>query len=96
MGLSRASEPPTTRSRVEPVPEPQKPSNGAPGAPEADLVVELQKAKRKPGRPKGSTKWPGSGRKKGTINRSTAELRRYIHRNANPVAQVCKIAKVKV
>ncbi len=59
-------------------------------------MVELQKAKRKPGRPKGSTKWPGSGRKKGTVNKSTAELRRYIHRNANPVAQVCKIAKGKV
>jgi hypothetical protein len=58
-------------------------------------VVE-PKAKRKPGRPKGSTKWPGSGRKKGTVNKSTAELRRYIHRNANPVAQVCKIAKGKV
>jgi hypothetical protein len=96
MGLSRASEPPTARSRVEPVLEPQKPPNGPPGAPEEDLVVELQKAKRKPGRPKGSTKWPGSGRKKGTVNKSTAELRRYIHRNANPVAQVCKIAKGKV
>ncbi len=59
-------------------------------------MVELQKAKRKPGRPKGSTKWPGSGRKKGTVNKSTAELRRYIHRNANPVAQVCKIARGKV
>ncbi len=59
-------------------------------------MVELPKAKRKPGRPKGSTKWPGSGRKKGTVNKSTAELRRYIHRNANPVAQVCKIAKGKV
>jgi len=59
-------------------------------------VVEGPNAKRKPGRPKGSTKWPGSGRKKGTVNKSTAELRRYIHRNANPVAQVCKIAKGKV
>ncbi len=59
-------------------------------------MVELPKAKRKPGRPKGSTKWPGSGRKAGTVNKSTAELRRYIHRNANPVAQVCKIAKGKV
>ncbi|MCZ6736326.1 MAG: hypothetical protein O7C65_11115 [Planctomycetota bacterium] len=56
-------------------------------------MVELPKVKRKPGRPKGSTKWPGSGRKKGTVNKTTAELRRYIHRNANPVAQVCKIAK---
>ncbi len=59
-------------------------------------MVELPKAKRKPGRPKGSKKWPGSGRQKGTVNKSTAELRRYIHRNANPVAQVCKIAKGKV
>jgi hypothetical protein len=59
-------------------------------------VIEVPKAKRKPGRPKGSTKWPGSGRKAGTVNKSTAELRRYIHRNANPVAQVCKIAKGKV
>ena len=59
-------------------------------------MIEVPNAKRKPGRPKGSTKWPGSGRKKGTVNKSTAELRRYIHRNANPVAQVCKIAKGKV
>lgn len=59
-------------------------------------MVELPKTKRKPGRPKGSKKWPGSGRQKGTVNRTTAELRRYIHRNANPVAQVCKIAKGKV
>ena len=59
-------------------------------------VVELPKAKRKPGRPKGSKKWLGSGRQKGTVNRTTAEIRRYIHRNANPVGQVCKIAKGKV
>ena len=59
-------------------------------------MVELPKVKRKPGRPKGSKKWPGSGRKKGTVNKTTAELRRYIHRNANPVGQVCKIAKGKV
>ena len=77
------------------MPDPQETHNGAPEASEAS-VVELQKAKRKPGRPKGSTKWPGSGRKKGTVNKSTAELRRYIHRNANPVAQVCKIARGKV
>ncbi len=77
------------------MPEPPITPNDAPAASEAP-VVELQKAKRKPGRPKGSTKWPGSGRKKGTVNKSTAELRRYIHRNANPVAQVCKIAKGKV
>ena len=96
MGLSRASEPHTARSRVNPVPEPQNTPSGAPGAPEADIVVELQKAKRKPGRPKGSPKIPGSGRRKGTINRSTAELRRYIHSNANPVGQVCKIARGKV
>ncbi len=77
------------------MPDPQETHNGAPEASVAS-VVELQKAKRKPGRPKGSTKWPGSGRKKGTVNKTTAELRRYIHRNANPVAQVCKIAKGKV
>ncbi len=77
------------------MPDPQETHNGAAETSEAS-VVELQKAKRKPGRPKGSTKWPGSGRKKGTVNKSTAELRRYIHRNANPVAQVCKIAKGKV
>ncbi len=56
----------------------------------------MPKAKRKPGRPKGSKKWPGSGRQKGTVNRTTAELRRYIHRNANPVGQVCKIARGKI
>ena len=95
MGLSQASGPHTARDRVEPVPNPQETHNDAPAASEAP-VVELPKAKRKPGRPKGSTKWPGSGRKKGTVNKSTAELRRYIHRNANPVAQVCKIARGKV
>ncbi len=95
MGHSQASGPHTARSRVEPVPDPQETHNGAPGTSEAP-VVELPKAKRKPGRPKGSTKWPGSGRKKGTVNKTTAELRRYIHRNANPVAQVCKNAKGKV
>ncbi len=95
MGLSQASGPHTARSRVEPVPDPQETHNGAPEASEA-TVVEGPNAKRKPGRPKGSTKWPGSGRKKGTVNKSTAELRRYIHSNANPVAQVCKIAKGKV
>ena len=96
MSLSQASGPHTARSRVEPVPEPRKTPPSAPGASEAVPVIEVPNAKRKPGRPKGSTKWPGSGRKKGTVNKSTAELRRYIHRNANPVAQVCKIAKGKV
>ena len=95
MGRSQASEPLTSRSRVEPAPEPQKTPTGASGASGAPPVVE-PKARRKPGRPKGSVKWPGSGRKQGTVNKSTAELRRYIHRNANPVAQVCKIAKGKV
>ncbi len=30
------------------------------------------------------------------LSRASAELRRYIHRNPHPDAQVCKIAKVKV
>ncbi len=94
MGRSRASEPHTARPRLDPVPVPQETLNGDPAASEP-TVVELPK-KRKPGRPKGSKKWPGSGRQKGTVNRTTADLRRYIHRNANPVAQVCKIAKGKV
>ena len=58
--------------------------------------VAAPPSQRRPGRPPGSAKWPGSGRKKGTVNRTTAELRQYIHRNANPVGQVCKIAKGKV
>ena len=52
-------------------------------------VVSLPK---KPGRPKGTGKWPGSGRKKGGANRSTQELRALIHRKGRPVEVLCAVA----
>lgn len=56
-------------------------------------VVDLPR--RKPGRPKGVPKIPGSGRKRGSVNRTTAELRAMIHRLADPVRTICRVAAGK-
>jgi len=58
-----------------------------------------QPARRKPGRPKGSPRVPGSGRKAGTPNRTTAEIRELIQKRGRPVELLCAIAagrRVKV
>ena len=51
--------------------------------------------RKKSGRPKGSAKWPGSGRKPGGVNQSTKEIRAKIHRRGKPIEQVCDIANGK-
>ncbi len=61
---------------------------------DGDAVV-VDMPKRKPGRPKGSTKPPGSGRQKGTPNHTTQALRRRIHRRGKPVETVCDVAAGK-
>ncbi len=51
--------------------------------------------KRRPGRPKGLGKVPGSGRKKGTPNKHSAEMREYIAKHSNDVAFLCQVAAGK-
>ncbi len=51
---------------------------------------------RKPGRPKGSAKWPGSGRRKGTVNRSNAYWRSFIERRSKAVRTICDAAAGKL
>ncbi len=58
-----------------------------------DVVVNMPK--RRPGRPKGSMKQPGSGRKPGTPNHTTQALRKRIHRLGKPVETVCGVAAGK-
>src|SRR5690606_5595336 len=62
------------------------------------LVEPAQPPRRKPGRPKGSPKVPGSGRKPGQPNRSTKELRELIMKRGRPIellAAVCAGRRVK-
>ena len=91
---SRPSGGATARSRPPPVSDSPDALNGAPRGESDSSVVELPK--RKPGRPRGAAKWPGSGRKKGQPNKSTADLRKYIHRTANPVRKVAQVANGKL
>ncbi len=48
---------------------------------------------RGPGRQKGLGKVPGSGRKKGTPNRSTAQTREYIQKQADPITFLCQVCR---
>lgn len=62
-----------------------------------DPVAEPER--RGPGRPRGLPKPPGSGRQKGTPNRSTSEIRELIQRRGRPVELLAAIAagrRVKV
>ena len=55
--------------------------------------------KRKPGRPKGLGKVPGSGRKAGTPNKLTKDVRNYILEKGKPLELLFKIScghKIKV
>ena len=59
---------------------------------DAGAAVAGKPPRRKPGRPKGSAKWPGSGRKKGGANQTTTEIRAKIHRRGKPVEKICDVA----
>ncbi len=49
--------------------------------------------KRKPGRPKGLGRVPGSGRAKGVPNKANAITRDFIIREGAPVDFLCKVVK---
>ena len=49
--------------------------------------------KRKPGRPKGLGKVPGSGRKPGTCNKDRAATVAKIMREADPILFLCKVCR---
>ena len=51
------------------------------------------KHKRRPGRPKGLGKVPGSGRKTGTPNKDRAATIDRIMREADPILFLCKVAR---
>lgn len=51
---------------------------------------------RRPGRPKGIPRAPGSGRKKGTPNRLTAEMKAIIIEKGRPLDLLCAIAAGKL
>jgi hypothetical protein len=73
---------------------------GVPGAEESSLdILHDNPLKRPPGRPKGLGKVPGSGRKSGTPNKMTKDVREYIMDKGRPLELLFKIArgyKVKV
>ena len=56
-------------------------------------ILALSKPLRRRGRPKGSRKT--GGRKSGTPNKSTQQLRALIHRRGKPVQVVCRVAAGK-
>ena len=75
-------------SAREPVAAPER-SGGARGAVQDGVSVTgpaASPAKRGPGRPKGLGKVPGSGRARGTPNRSTVQTRERIKELADPIA----------
>jgi hypothetical protein len=47
----------------------------------------------KPGRPRGLGRVPGSGRRRGTPNRSTSQTREYIQQQYNPVDFLLRVAR---
>ena len=51
--------------------------------------------KRRPGRPKGLGKVPGSGRRRGTPNKHSAEMREYIAKHSGDIEFLCGIAAGK-
>ena len=51
------------------------------------------KPKRRPGRPKGLGKVPGSGRKRGTPNRDRSATIERIQREADPILFLCKVCR---
>ena len=54
---------------------------------------------REPGRPKGRGKVPGSGRKKGSVNKFCGETRAFIEKKGKPISFLCDVAagrKVRV
>ncbi len=62
----------------------------------AEIAAVDEPPTRKPGRPKGSAKWPGSGRRKGTVNRSNAYWRSFIERRSKAVRTICDAAAGKL
>ena len=51
------------------------------------------RAKRKPGRPKGLGKVPGSGRRKGTPNRTRVQVLDRINQQADPIGFLIRLAR---
>ena len=56
-------------------------------------MTDPDTSKRGPGRPRGMGKVPGSGRRKGTPNRSRVQVLERIEREADPVGFLIRIAK---
>ena len=56
-------------------------------------MSETTTSKRKPGRPKGLGRVPGSGRAKGTRNRDRTVTIERIQREADPILYLCKISR---
>ena len=56
-------------------------------------MAETATPKRKPGRPKGLGRVPGSGRKKGTCNKDRAATVERIMREADPLAFLCRVCR---
>lgn len=69
----------------------ESPEPPAPTSPAENPVQETE-PKRKPGRPKGIEKVPGSGRKKRKPNRLTGDMRAYILQHGNILERLFKIA----
>ena len=56
-------------------------------------MTETATEKRKPGRPKGLGKVPGSGRQKGTCNKDRAATVERIMLEADPLGFLCSVCK---
>ena len=56
-------------------------------------MAETATPKRKPGRPRGLGKVPGSGRKKGTCNKDRAATVERIQKEADPILFLCKVCR---
>ncbi len=53
----------------------------------------ISTAKKRPGRPRGLGKVPGSGRQKGTCNKDRAATVERIQKEADPLGFLCKVCR---
>jgi len=60
-----------------------------------DTDTTTEPPKRKPGRPKGLGRVPGSGRAKGTPNRKNQVTRDYVIREGAPLQFLCSVVRGK-
>ncbi len=65
----------------------------APGSTRCSRMTTTAKPKRKPGRPKGLGRVPGSGRAKGTANKDRAATVERIMREADPLGFLAKVCR---